>query len=50
MTAENGAVEPPLDFEACDSGVGVFGLSESMSERRLVDEGSMDGALLADCV
>jgi len=49
MTAENAAVEPDLDFD-CDSGVGVLGLSLSIRDKRLVVEGSIDGALLADCV
>jgi hypothetical protein len=48
MTASNAWVEAVLpDF---DSGVGVLGLSVSIRDRRLVVEGSMDGALLADWV
>ena len=52
MTAENAPVEPLLllDLDCCDSGVGVLGLelSVSIKERRLVAEGSIDGAVLAD--
>jgi hypothetical protein len=48
MMASNARVEAVLpDF---DSGVGVLGLSVSIRDRRLVVEGSMDGALLADWV
>lgn len=47
MTASKAEVEAVLvDW---DSGVGVLGLlSVSIKERRLVVDGSIDGALLAD--
>jgi hypothetical protein len=49
MTASKAEVDAVLvDW---DSGVGVLGLlSVSIKERRLVVDGSIDGALLADCV
>jgi hypothetical protein len=47
ITAENAAVDPDLDLD-WDSGVGVLGLSVSIRDKRLVVDGSMDGALLAD--
>jgi len=47
MTASKAEVEAVL--VDCDSGVGVLGLlSVSIKERRLVVDGNIDGALLAD--